>query len=196
MKSTETDVAGRYLILDTAYKDAQQNDFTGYTVLELMHDYRVLTRWVDQDKIQSHLLPDLVTRLATEWHRDGKLKGVIIEEAGSGITTLQNLRAFAPAWLKKMLHGFHPGRHSKEDKVRAAAQFCEKSCVLLPYPSAAAPWLFAFEGSPDPLDKQSGQLYTFPAIDHDDMIDSFATGILFLRHYLTRGYEARTRQAA
>jgi predicted phage terminase large subunit-like protein len=166
----------RYISFDTAIKDEESNDYTAYTVGELMPDYRLVIREVGRLKLESSDLPVLVENIASKYALDGKLKGVLIEDKGSGTTTLQTLRSHADSWLSKILFEFLP-QASKRERARLITPFCKNGMVLLPFPNANVPWLYDF----------TQELYQFPAAPHDDMVDSFVQVCLWLEYFLSDG---------
>lgn len=178
-------VVGRWIFFDTAMKDADSNDYSCGTIFELWPDYRIGLRHVWMDRIQSAFLPKEIARLATRWNRDGKLQRVVIEDRNSGTTAIQTLRASADdPWLANLIEGFVPNE-SKEYRARQASIWCEKDCVLFPYPNALAEWYFAT------IDDTTGQLFKFPNAEHDDFVDTFSMGLIYLEHYLEAGWRSR-----
>jgi phage terminase large subunit-like protein len=182
----KTNVVARWQFWDTALKDKENNDFSACITVELLADYRLLIRHVWQEKLTSNLLPGEIERLAMHWNRDGKLRGVIVEDKGSGTTAIQTLRASAPEWLAEMILEFQP-TGTKEYRAKQAAIWCDRDCVLLPFVSEETPWLFDF------ADHQLGQLFRFPAAKHDDMVDTFTMAIIYLEHMLAEGWRTRIR---
>jgi predicted phage terminase large subunit-like protein len=171
---------GRWLSFDTALKDGEANDYTGCVVADLTADYRLAVRDVWERRLTMPNLLDAITDTALEWNRDGKLRGILIEDKGSGTSAYQTLRASAAPWLSDLLVAFLP-QGSKVYRAKQASLWCEKGCVLLPFPSVDAPWLFDFER----------RLGTFPHGLHDDIEDAFSMAILFTEHLLSAGYQAR-----
>lgn len=180
----KSNVVGRWLFVDSAFKDKEANDPSACTTFELLADYRAMIRHVWQDKIASNLLPNEIETLATRWNYDGRLRGVIVEDKGSGTTAIQTLRASAPTWLADLIFEFMP-HGSKEYRAKQAAIWCGRDCILFPYVSSDVPWLFDF------ADQQYGQLFRFPAAAHDDMVDTFTMGIIYLENLLAEGWRAR-----
>lgn len=187
-------VLARYLFVDTAFKDKSHNDESAIAVLDLMHDYRVALRWMWHERIQSAYLPDKITDIAAMFRGDAsqsaqsRLLGIIIEDKGSGTTSIQTLRASSPSWIANLIIPFMP-HGTKEYRARNAAIWCPRAAVLLPYPHADLDeWYAAF------LDDELGQLFRFPHAAHDDMVDTFVMGILYLEHYLKLGWQKRTGQ--
>jgi phage terminase large subunit-like protein len=150
-----------------------------------------LVREITAERVQFHDLIDFIRSAAVRWNYDGKLEVVLIEDKGSGISALQQLRAAAdPPWLAGMLRGFEPPG-SKEYRARKAAIWPKRDMVLLPHPSAEAPWLLDFAG-PEP----QGQLFKFPNVEHDDEVDAFSQLIDYLWEILAEGYRAKGGVAA
>lgn len=136
------------------------------------------------------MLPGRIQQLATEWNYDGKLRNVVIEDKGSGTTSIQTLRMAAPAWLAESIVEFQP-LGTKEYRARLASVWCERDCILLPYPSEQnAEWYNQF------LDSNQGQLWLFPHAKNDDMVDTFSMGIQYLEHYIKEGWDARQAKEA
>jgi len=165
----------RFVFFDTAFKKGEANDYTAWSVVEVMADYRLRWRHVEVEKVE---FPDLVERIeqvAGWWNRDGLLYEVVIEDKGSGTSALQTLRKSGPEWLQRMLSSFMPTT-SKEERARQAALWCKRGGVLLPLPSDDVPWLADIER----------HLRDFPRTAHDDDVDTFSMGVLYLENYLAR----------
>jgi predicted phage terminase large subunit-like protein len=173
----------RWLSFDTAMKDAESNDYTARVVFELQPDYRLAVRDVLLERLEFPALISTIEAEATRWNDDGKLEGIIIEDKGSGTSAGQSLKAAAPRWVADLLRMFVP-QGSKEYRARQVSVWCAKGCILLPQIDATVPWLHGFAG-PD------GRLWKFPAVAHDDDIDAFDQGIIYLEHYVAEGYQAR-----
>ncbi|MPZ99496.1 MAG: phage terminase large subunit [Dehalococcoidia bacterium] len=171
---------GRWISVDSAMKDTISSDYTAVCVVEMLPDYRLLVREVYRERLQFPDLPGTIEAIGRRYNRDLKLRGVLIEDKGSGISALQTLRASAPDWLARMLLPFEPGG-SKEYRASQAAVWVRNGCVLLPHPSEAVPWLADFEA----------ELFAFPSAAHDDQVDSLVQAVLFLEHYVAQGFHAR-----
>jgi predicted phage terminase large subunit-like protein len=170
-------IIGRYLSYDTAFKDTESSDFTGLTVWDMLADNTVLLRQVRNDRLE---MPQLLATVRADVDRHdaaGTLRGIIMEEAGSGISALQILRAGLPPKYASLLRPFKPGGASKVARARAVTQWCALGLVKLPHPSEAVPWLDAFAGP-------EGKLWKFPTVEHDDDIDSFVQALLFFTPWL------------
>jgi predicted phage terminase large subunit-like protein len=173
-------VVGRWLFFDTALKDQEQHDFTACSVAELLPDYRLLLRHVWMERLQFPGLVERIESTAIHYGQDDKLRGVVLEDKVSGTSAYQTLLVGSNRWLAGLLQTFLP-QGSKTYRARQASLWCARGCVLLPEPSEAAPWLFAFEQ----------RLRTFPVAAHDDDVDTFTMMILFLEHLLAEGWKAR-----
>jgi predicted phage terminase large subunit-like protein len=173
-------VDARWLSLDTAFKDGEENDYTACLCLELLTDGRFRVREVWREKLTFPQLVPTIVSAATRWNQDGKLQAVAVEDKGSGQSAVQVLRSSAPDWLARRIVAT-PGKHSKTYRARAASLWCAQGLVLLPHPSAEAPWLFQFEE----------ELYKFPTAAHDDQVDAFSQIIIELDAYFRRSQRAR-----
>jgi predicted phage terminase large subunit-like protein len=178
-------LAGRWLFFDTAMKDQEQHDFTACSVAELLPDYRVRWRAVWRAKLPFPLLVTDMDATARQWSADGLLRGIVVEDKQSGTSAYQTLRETLPAELAGLLTAFLP-HGSKLYRARLAATWCARDCILLPHPSPEAPWLLDFES----------ELHKFPAAAHDDQVDTFSMGILFLEHLIAEGWHARGGSSA
>jgi len=173
-------VIGRWLSWDTAFKDGEQNDFSALTVWELLEDYRLSLRFAHWGRYQFPQLAKAVDDEGQRWARDGRLRGIVIEDKASGISALQTLQQ-AGGWIGDYLQAFQPGQYSKVGRARQASLWCERGCILLPHPCPETPWLLDFED----------MLYKFPSARINDPVDSMSQAILFLEHLLARGWQAR-----
>lgn len=175
---------GRWISWDTAMKDKDTSDWTAFTVLELQEDYMINTREVYRERLTFPDLPATIEAVATRYNRDGKLKGVIIEDKGSGTSAYQTLQGSAPQWLRELLIPFEPPG-SKEYRATLAAVWARLGCIRLPQPSPAVPWLATFEG----------EFFDFPSVTHDDQTDSWVQAVLYLENFISAGYDARLAAA-
>lgn len=172
----------RYISFDTAQKDDESNDLTGYTVAELMPDYRLNIRYVDDARLEFPDLISHITHVAKAYNRDGKLRAVVIEDKSSGTSALQTLRKSAEDWLAALIVAFNPTT-DKTTRFKQAAAWCKLGCVLLPFAHEDVLWLYDFEQ----------QLFGVPQTKFDDMTDSFAQLILYLENLIEHGYRARKK---
>ncbi len=171
----------RYIAVDTAFKDGEHNDYSVAVVAELMPDYRLYIRDVWRRRVPFTELTDELMHLAQQWDRDGKLREVVIEDAASGTSLYQTLRALSPE-LAAHLVPWRP-QGSKVERARLASPWLRNGSVWLPDPSGDVPWLYDFER----------ELLEFPGGIHDDQVDAFVHLVHYLVHYLAVGRDARVR---
>lgn len=181
-KGVFTRNVARWLFWDTAFKDEEQNDTTALSVFELMPDYRIILRLAWWDRMQFPQLSSTIADEARRWNYDEKLRGVIIEEKGSGISVLQSLKQSTNQWIARIVNGYNPGIMSKEERGRLASPWCEKGCILLPLPGNEVPWLFDAED----------MLFKFPNARLKDFPDTFSMAILYLENLLAEGWRLRS----
>lgn len=186
-KGLSNRVLYRYQFWDTALKDKQKNDPSMCITVELTPQYKLLLRDVWQDRIESAYLPEVMQEQAAKWRFDGKLQEVVIEDKGSGTTSIQTIRKNAPEWLAEMVREFTPFG-SKDYRAKTASMWMPRDCFLLPYPHETLVWYA------DLLDDLKGQFFRFAGegtVAHDEFIDCVSMAILYLEHYLSQGYYAR-----
>lgn len=171
----------RWLFYDTAFKDEEQNDATARIIFELMPDYRIFLRDAWWQKMQVPQVTADVNDNTQRWMFDGKLRGTIVEDKGSGIAVLQTLRQGADESVAVLLQEFNPGTASKPERARRAALWCERGCVLLPVPHTKVPWLFDFEEL----------FFKAPNTKIKDPWDAFSMGVLYLENLLAEGWKLR-----
>ncbi len=178
-----TKTVARWLFYDTAFKDEEQNDSTARIIFELLPDYRILLREAWWQKMQVPQVTADVNDNTKRWMFDGKLRGTIVEDKGSGIAVLQTLRQGADTKVSDLLKEFNPGTASKPERARRAALWCSRGCVLLPAPHENMPWLFDFEDL----------LFKAPNTKIKDPWDAFSMGILYLENLLAQGWKLRLK---
>jgi predicted phage terminase large subunit-like protein len=173
------EITRRWLTLDTAFKDAEANDYTACGLWEMEPTrYRARYRPLWQRRLQ---FPALVAAVAETAERyKSTLVEVVIEDRASGTSAIQVLRGATDGWLSRRIADFTP-KESKTERARNGTIWCARGYVLLPAPSAAVPELQAFED----------QLYRFPDVEHDDYVDTFSMGILWLRDWFDRDYRSQ-----
>jgi hypothetical protein len=71
------------------------------------------------DRIESAYLPELIKEQAVRWNDDMKLQEIVIEDKGSGTTSIQTIRKSAPEWLVNMIREFTP-HGSKDYRAKTA----------------------------------------------------------------------------
>lgn len=173
-------VIARFLSWDTALKDGKYNDYTAVVTGDLLNDYRLVIRNVWRGKIQTPELVERIQKTAEIYNFDDKLSGILLEDKGSGTTSIQTISNIAPQWIINLLVPILPV-NSKELRAKQASVFCEKDMVLLPTVTEQTGWLYDFEK----------ELYAFPNAGNDDMVDAFTQVINFLTDYLEMGYKSR-----
>lgn len=138
---------------DTGMSSSPTSD---YSVGTTWGFHRELSKWLLLDVFRERLdYPDLrraVIRHQRQWNADK----VLIEDAVSGKSLWQDLRASGP-FLPTMIR---PDAH-KEERFAGCLGEVEAGQILLP---EEAPWLDAFKS----------ELKAFPSGRHDDQVDSFS----------------------
>ncbi len=169
----------RWMSWDTALTDKDDSAFTACVVGELTPDYRLLIRDVWRGRLQFPDLTAAIERQAGKWNRDGKLRGVVIEDKASGISAIQTLRSGSPG-LRELLIAFTPNG-DKAHRATLASAWCANGSVAIPGPSEAVPWLHDFEA----------ELFEFPRGAYADQVDAFAQLVLYLENLIAEGFNAR-----
>lgn len=171
----------RWLSYDTAFKDKDSNDATGKVVFEMLPDYSILVRFAEEVRLT---VPQIEAEIETDfikWNYDEKLRGIIVEDKGSGIGILQTLRQANPK-IAPYLIAFDPKQDSKEFRARQASVWLKRDCIWIPEPSMQASWLPDFEDA----------LFSFPYSRRKDMVDAFTQFILYSEPRIARGWRARS----
>jgi predicted phage terminase large subunit-like protein len=135
---------------------------------------------VFRERLTFDALPSTIETQARQWHADGRLRKVIIEDKSSGKSAQYTLRATAEPWLREMLFAFQP-MGSKTVRAAAASVYCRSGMVLLPHPGQGAEWLMDFED----------ELFSFPQSAFADQVDAFSQLVIYLGNYLAAGQRAR-----
>lgn len=174
---------GRYVSLDTAEKADEVHDYTAVCVGELLPDYQLVIRYMLEQRVEFPELTDLISAQIRRWDYDNKLKALIIEDKSSGTQAIQTLRASAAPEIRDLLVAWQPAG-DKVQRYQQAAVWCRNGMVLLPHPSAAAPWLLDFED----------QLFSLPEAVNDDQGDAFAQLIIYLENYLSAGFHGQHKE--
>src|SRR5690606_30839808 len=100
------------------------------SVFELTSDYRLLLREVYRERLTFPDLPDAIEQMAYRQNKDGKLKGIIIEDKGSGTSAYQTLAKSMPPHYADLLIPFRP-TVDKMQRGKQAATWCKRDCVWL-----------------------------------------------------------------
>ena len=135
------------------------------------HDFSVLTTWLwVGDKYYlldvrrgKFAYPDLKAMVIAQYDRY-RPERILIEDAGCGISLGQDLAAQRPDILTKPIKP----KVAKEVRVASASALFENQQVLFP---ADAPW----------LDECEREVLGFPGARHDDIIDSIAQFLNWVR---------------
>lgn len=175
----ESNVIARFLSFDTAHEKNESAAFTAYVVGDLLRDYKLLIRRVGRKRLTHPELVEEAQRVIPRWRKDGKLKGIIIEDKDSGTMLLQSLAATAEPEIVDMLVAYNP-RVDKTARAGMASVHCQNGMVLLPHPDMAVDWLFDFEE----------EIFAFPGTPFKDQVDAFAQLIIYLEHYLSEGFRS------
>lgn len=171
-----------YLIqsYDTAFTEATHNDESACTVWGLFQHPKLKKTCVFLVDCWHERMeyPDLRKKvredLRAKYGEKGEEKGVdlvLVEEKGSGITLLQDLRMLGiPAY------GYNPTRADKVVRAHAAAPFFFAKLVYLlesgKNKGHAVSWTEMF----------IHQMLTFPNADRDDLVDTATQAFIFLRN--------------
>lgn len=172
-------VLARYISVDASGGGLQDaSSWTAAVVGELMPDYyRLVIRDVWRARLTFPEQEEHITSLAHRWNYDDKLMGIVIENASNGAALLQNMSMKADRWIRKRLKSYTPSV-SKEMRADNASPWCRSGMVLLPWPGDTVRWLFDFEY----------ELFNFPGGEAEDQVDAFSQLVLYLEHYLSRGW--------
>lgn len=173
-------VLARWISWDTGLKDEEDNAYTSAVVGELLPDYRLVIREVFRARLIFPALPDTIRKYAAKYSRDGKLRGVIIEDKASGTSAYQTVVAASDAQTAGLFSAFLP-TVDKITRAQQAAVWCANGSVLLPFPDDDLYWLFDFED----------ELFNFPGSIYKDQVDAFSQLILWTENLLSAGYHAR-----
>lgn len=172
-----SEIQARYISWDTAGKDKESNDYTAYVVGELLNNYRLIIRKVGRGRLTFPALPQEIVEVARIGNRDDKLRGVIIEDTGSGTSALQSLSQTEDEWFTRLLAAYNP-KIGKVERANQASTWCLNNMIWLPHPQERMEWLMDFED----------ELFDFPGAPHDDQVDAFTQLVIYVEHYLARGW--------
>ena len=136
---------------DTAIETGDSNDYSVCTTWGINGD-RLFLLDVDRQRLG---YPELRKRFLTLQNRYGA-KLVIVEEAGTGKSLLQDIRSQGMTWFK--------GLKPTQDKITRLAQQSAKIEAGMVFLPNNAPWLETFEK----------ELIAFPNGKHDDQVDSLS----------------------
>lgn len=175
----------RKMFVDAAITDKRTAAYNAIVVLELLASYRVRLRLVWREKCTFPALVTRVRELGNDYNYDGLLDDIVIEDKANGPAVYQTIRDGQDPLLARLVRAFMPAG-SKGERYHQAAVWCERDCIELPYPMEDnVTWLFAFEE----------ELYEAPDGEYLDQADAFSMGVIFMEHYISRGYWFRKRIA-
>lgn len=172
-------VIGTYISWDTAESISADAAYSCGGVFELRADYTLFPREVVRKRILFPQLQQEIEELASKYR--STLSGVVIEYKSSGVQIVQTLKQNSPQWLSDVIFPFTP-KGDKDARQFQAASYCEKGCVYFPHPSEKFGWLKEFED----------EIFMTPSSAFRDQSDMFAQMILYLRSYLSAGWQSRT----
>jgi predicted phage terminase large subunit-like protein len=144
---------------DTASKGGPQNDWSVCTTWVLTRDKRWYLLDVWRARVDYPELKANVVALAKRWNA----RRVLVEDAGSGISLVQELRAVVAGIV-----AVKPER-DKVSRMAVASALFEAGQVYFP---KRAPWLADLEA----------ELFVFPVGRHDDQCDSISQALLSKNH--------------
>lgn len=170
----------RWLSLDTAFEESDSSAYSACLWFDLSPDYRLYLRHAERERLEFLELLKFTQENIVRANRDERLRGIIIENMASGKSLIQTLRKTLPPELASMVVSYDP-IGDKTQRGRVAAVWCEKGCVLLPYPHDDCPWLFEFED----------ELFKVPASTFKDYADAFSQGVDYLSNFLEMGFQMR-----
>jgi predicted phage terminase large subunit-like protein len=181
-KTVHNSCVSRIQSWDTAESVEESAAYTSCLTGELSADYKahITDSW--RDRMEFPDLVKAVIRRAESANRDGKLNAVLIENKSSGVQLIQTLNASGPEWLRPLIVPVNPAM-SKELRGQRASVWCENGSVLLPHPSADAPWLYDFEQ----------ELFTFPGSLKKDQVDTFSQLVWYWENMLAEGSRTTIR---
>lgn len=168
----------RKMFVDAAITDKRTAAYNAIVVLELLASYRVRLRLVWREKCTFPTLVTRVRELGNDYNYDGLLDDIVIEDKANGPAVYQTIRDGQDPLLARLVRAFMPAG-SKGERYHQAAVWCERDCIEFPYPMEDnVTWLFAFEE----------ELYEAPDGEYLDQADAFSMGVIFMEHYISRGY--------
>lgn len=150
----------RWAALDTAETKGQTSAYSALAVGDLQPDYSMPLRYVTRERLEFPELIEWTIDEVAPFVRDGKLRGLLIENASSGRQLIQTLLSSGPTWLRPLIVPVKP--LGKEETWRAASVWAKRGMVRLPEPSESVSWLAPFEE----------ELFSLPNSQYKDQGDS------------------------
>ena len=150
-------------VWDTAFKEKQTNDFSVCLTMILTQNNNIEVLDMYRSKPSFFELENQ-TRYLSGLYLPNK---ILIEDAGSGTSLLQRLKAITnlPVLEEKTMH--------KVTRAHEASPLCETQKIYLP---SGATWLPTF----------INEMSNFPNGEHDDIVDAFCIGVNYLKKFITK----------
>lgn len=169
---------------DTAYTEKTENDPTASSVWGVFEEPGSPNAFsvILLDAWSEHMAyPQLRERVKSEWlstygEKQVNADVVLIEEKGSGISLIQDLRL-----AKIPVQPYNPGRADKTQRLHAVSHLFYNGRVYVPESSK-------YEGKPVTwANDLIAQLCAFPLVEHDDYVDTTTQALQLLRdqHWLS-----------
>ncbi len=168
----------RFISWDTASTANETSAYSSCVVGDLLHDYRLLIRYVFQKKMEFPELVKTVEEIAKKYSYN--LEDVVIESKSSGMSLIQTLKQSSNEMIANKLFPFNPPS-GKESRGEIVSIWCENGRVLLPSHNENNEWLTPFED----------QLFLYPNTKYKDMTDAFIQLLLWVESYLSQGLRER-----
>lgn len=148
------------LSCDTAFKDNEYSDYSGFTVWgKKGGNYYLLD--LERAKLEFPALKRRVVELAARWSVDN----VVIEDKGSGQSLIQDLRATTDLPIV----AYNPYNSGKVLRAGYASQYFEQGRVWLP-------------AGHNNMEDFLGELLMFPLGENDDWVDSVSQYFHWVRY--------------
>lgn len=139
--------------IDTAFKTGAHNDWSVVSVWRVANNrFYLMNVW--RRRVEYPQLKHCVVEMARQLRPDA----ILIEDKGSGIGLIQELRAEREGFP---VIAYDPGAYDKQTRMHIQSSKIEGGLVLLP---PSAPWLEEF----------LNEVRRFPKGAHDDQIDTMA----------------------
>lgn len=144
---------------DTAFKEGQENDYSVCTTwLQTRLGYYLLDVW--RGRVE---FPDLKRHFISQYEKH-RPDVVIVEEKASGTSLIQEMKRETNIPIKPI-----SVTRDKIERANAITPLVESGRVYLPEPAPA--WYSDF----------MDEITEFPAVEHDDQVDSFTQALEFMK---------------
>lgn len=161
---------------DTAFTDKTENDPTACTVWGVFDDGKKLCAMLIDAWSEHIKYPMLRERLSREFYESAygdsstKASLVLIEDKGSGIALLQELRGTGVP-----VSPYNPGRADKTQRLHSVSNLIYNGLVYVPESTVSRGEMVSW------ANEMMEQLCCFPMVDHDDYVDSTSQALALLR---------------